>query len=720
MSALLIGVAIAVVGLAVVEAMAARAGGRRWRPARRRALLGSLAALLVAAYVTPGFGLRYGAGLVPRLLTAALALLLAAYLWQLLPRLRPLLGTSLPARPPAVFFVLPLVVYLSWMPWATAERPPDGDEPYYLLVTHSLVEDFDADLANNYRERDSLRFLDRALEPQPGDPIGPGGEQYSRHNVLLPALLAPAYAAAGKHGALAVMCALAALLCWWTLRLARHWYAERPGPVLIAWFVLAFTSPLLLYSHQAWVEVPAALLMTIALDAVWGLDGDRRSAARRWWLLLVPLAVLPLLKMRFLLIVLPLLALAAWRLGRRRRRLALGVLAGMVALALGILWFNNVTYGNPLKYHDISKLSFYWTEPARYPRGLAGLFFDGAFGLFATAPAWLLLVAGRPRPALVWQSMLLTGPYLMALIPRSEWYGAWSPPFRYGVFALSLMTLLLAAAFERRRGAGPRLLFGLLGSSTAALTALWVMRPGWTYNFAHGRSHLIDVLSTAQGADVSRFLPSALRPNLALWIWPPVALGLVWLLARWRRPARTFWLGAALPFAGLVTLAGAAHQLPTRVIEAEDPVVVRSGGTLFPEQWVTARTRYRGGWRLGSGQRLEIPVVAGGRGCDLEIDLRRVGSKPARTFLKAAAAGSPTMVRTKLEKSNRWTTVKLPAIDWPEGVDRLTVEVRMPRGAKPDAGVIIDRLRFAWSEAPPPPRRKRQRAASPAARESSR
>ena len=92
----------------------------------------------------------------------------------------------------------------------TGHRQPDGDEPFNLLITHSLAYDFDADLTNNYARGDWKHFMERPIEPQPGDPRGPHGEIYSRHNELLPLLLAPAYRLAGRIGALAMMAMLTA------------------------------------------------------------------------------------------------------------------------------------------------------------------------------------------------------------------------------------------------------------------------------------------------------------------------------------------------------------------------------------------------------------------------------------------------------------------------------------------------------------------------------
>ncbi len=554
MTELWVGVVLAVAGLWWVEYLLRRGGGRPWPEPRRRAITGALVALLALLVVAPRLDLRYGDALMPRLIAGALFLLLLVYLAQLLPRLRPLLGRSLPRTPAAIFFWLPLVVYLALMPWASSQRPPDGDEPFNLLVAHSLAYDFDAELTNNYAAQDSRAFMDRAIEPQPGDPLGPNGEMYSRHNVVIPAILAPAYRVGGKYGALAVMCAFAAALAWSTLRLAHHFFADRPGPTLIAYFILAFTSPLLLYSHQVWVEIPAALLLTLALDAVWAIDSTKASRLQAWLPVLIPVALLPLIKIRFVLVVGPLLLLLAWRLGRGGRRFVVVALSASAALALAILAFNYLRYDNLLKYHNLSHMGFYLNAPSRYPRGLMGLFFDTSFGLFATAPIWLLLLApgrGKLRPAL--QLGWIMAPYILLLVPRSEWYGGWSPPFRYGCVALSLFALVLVPTLDRRRSGGARLVLGALASTTALLGALWAARPGWTYNISDGRSHLEDFLTVAQGVDVARFFPSSVRPNLALWLWPGLLALTIAVLWRWprRRSAWLGWFGVAVPILGL-------------------------------------------------------------------------------------------------------------------------------------------------------------------------
>jgi hypothetical protein len=699
MRELWIGATIAVLGLSGVEILVRRGGGRRWAASRRQIVIGSLVALLGLLAAAPRLGLRYGETLVPRIVAGALFLLLLVYLGQLLPRLRPLLGDSLPRTPPAVFFWLPLVVYLAFTPWASRERQPDGDEPYYLLVTHSLAYDLDAELTNDYADEHSRAFMDRALEAQPSDPRGPNGEMYSRHNVLLPAVLAPAYRLGGRLGALAMMCVIAAVLPWMTLRLGRHFFADRPGPALIAYFILAFSSPLFIYSHQVWVEVPAALLLALALDGVWTLAADQDRHWRTWLPILLPVALLPLLKIRFLLVAGPVLLLLAWRLGRRRRRLVVLACAGCAALAGAILAFNYMRYGNILKYHDLSRLGFYWSELDRYPRGLAGLFFDSAFGLFATAPIWALLLApGRDKSKTLWLLAAVMGPYILLLVPRSEWYGAWSPPFRYGTVALALFALALIPSLERRRTAGARFVFGALVTATALLSALWVARPGWTYNIAHGRSHVVDFLTTGQGLDMARFFPSGVRPNLALWLWPLLASGAIALGWRWpRRRLDVTWLGAAAPVVGLVILIAVAHRLPTRIAQAEDPYIAHQGGAVWPDDWVVGRSRFRGSWRLRRRDTVTIPVVAGGAYCSLAIDYKRFGR--SRPYLRIRP-GRLSPVLVQLPETRDWKTIEIGDLPWPPEAETLEISLQLPPRVDPQAAILLDRVRFTWSDRP--------------------
>jgi hypothetical protein len=711
-----------------IHRTAVRRGARRLAAAGSARELAALALLVPAALARPALGL----GLADEVIAAGLLLVLAHRVVRQLVALRPLLGHRLGPRPAAVFFWLPLAVYLAILPWSSGHRQPDGDEPYNLLLTHSLAYDGDTDLRNNYAAGDWRFFMDHAIRPQPGDPVGLHGEIYSRHNALLPLVLAPAYRLAGKTGAQIVMALLAAALAWWTLRLARHYTASLPGETLVAWGWFALAPPLLLYTYQIWVEIPAALLLVVALDTILaggrelepepepaapaaGLTapgappavaprGRRRADLVALW---GAVLLLPLLKIRFILVAAPLVALTAWQATRRSRQWrqagALAVL--LAALSGAILLYNQRVFANPLKIHSWQEIDPQQHSPLDYLEGGLGLFYDAAFGLFGFAPIWLLLVPAavvlvRRRAVLPAHLTLLTAPYVMVVMPRGEWYGGWSPPFRYALLALPLLALCLPPLLAGRHRPGARALLAGLGALTLTLSLLWLVVPGWTFNFADGRTYLLDHLSARLGEDVARFFPSSIRPRTATWLWPPCTI--VLLLAVWRLPwpaaARrrsalgTAGIAAAALAAALVPYAAA--RVPTRVIEMEDPQVVKLGGHLYPDRWVIERTLYRGGWVLRVADQVRAPVVAGGSRVALTLTAELIRNQPA-PFAVDISAGNRLLAVWTPVRERAWQQLTLGPFDWPRG-EPLVLSAHGPSPPGALNGAILDRVDLAW------------------------
>jgi hypothetical protein len=639
---------------------------------------------------------RFGLLLVDHYLAAAGVLLLAHRVRRLLVVLRPCLGSHLPRRPPLVFFLLPLVAYFAVQPWVAEHRPPDGDEPYYLLIAHSLSYDFDIDLANNYAARDASRFMDRDLEPQPGDPRGQHGEIFSRHNMLLPLILALPYRIAGRWGAMVVMAFLSAALAWMVLRLG-HFYAPRkPSGGLLAYALFAFSPPMLLYSHQVWVEVPAALLLTLALDRSLALrHGPWRKVDV--FALALPVALLPLLKLRFGLVALSLLGLSGWR-NRPGRRALVGFFSGLVALAVVILALNQLRFGHPLKINRWSELALGMHAPGEFLRGAVGTFYDSAFGLFAFAPVWLLLLPAlvvtlrKRTPSLV-DAVVVALPYSLVFWPRIEWFGGWSPPFRYPFVYLPLLALLLMPLLDRR-SRGLRVWGGALVVLTLVLTLFWIVLPAWTYNLADGRSDLLDHMSQRFGVDVARFFPSTVRLRTATWLWPVASLGLVPLVLAGRR--RRPWFGATGALCGgtvVLVLATAlpllSTALPTRVVEAEDThhVVLRT--LLYPSAWEVERARYHSGRLVKGGGQVVASVVAGGERVRMRVFVRAVGE--VGTF--EVLAGERFLTGSEVAVG-AWQEIDLGVLPWTAGSPLVFRNPADP--SAPQGGILVDRIEFEW------------------------
>lgn len=704
-----------VAGFVLLERGAARRGARRIPPA---AALTEGIALALLALVSIGRAHLGISGAEP-VLAAAFALVLAHRLARQTLALRPLLGTDdpkgesqsgLPEVPPWPFYVLPLLAYLAILPWTSQQRPPDGDEPYYLLITHSLAYDFDADLTDDYAAEEWRHFMPRPIAPQPGDPVGTHGELYSRHNEMLPLLLAPSYRLAGLPGALATMAAMAAALAWMTLRLARRYPRIGPSGALLAYALTAFSPPLLLYSAQVWVEVPAALLAAIAIDRIRAPFSGTWDW-RRWLSIGLPILVLPLLKIRFILLAGPLFALTWWYGGRPKKPLLVLALL-LVLVAGGIVLHNQLLYGNPLKIHtwqEVEPTSYGFIE---YAKGFLGIFWDAGFGLLGAAPVWLLALLALGalilrRHPLPLDLAVFALPYLAVVAPRSEWYGGWSPPFRYALVILPFLALAVAPYVAERRRLGVRALLGGLGLLTLALTLLWIAVPGWTYNFADGRTYLLDHLASRLGLDLARWFPSSIRPRLATWIFPAAMLlgGSLLLFVRGtrRRPRAVSsglagLLGIAAGLGLLAALPSAAFRVPTRVVEFEDVQVVKKGGHLEPERWVVDRTRFRGTWVLREGERMEAPVAPGGKRLRLAIHGYFVRHHPGDLVVQVQAGELP-LATLRFQSERIWEARAVGPVDWPAGAP-LSISLPPPSSPIPPGGMangmLFDRAELVW------------------------
>jgi hypothetical protein len=437
----------------------------------------------------------------------------------------------------------------------------------------------------------------------------------------------------------------------------------------------------------------------------------------------LPLALLPLLKIRFGLVALPVLFLAfrgSWRAGRSKRPLLL-VAGALAATLAAVLVWNQLRFGNPLKIHRWDELALPALSARQGVEGLFGLFWDAAFGLFAFAPLWLLVVpalllAIRRKVVAAGHLALVAIPYLLLLAPREEWYGGWSPPLRYGVVLLPLLAVVLVPLLAERHRPGARLVLAALGAATVALALVWLAVPGLTYHLADGRTRLLDALSAGLGADAARLFPSYVRTRLASWLWPPLAAALVtglWWLGRpsaerrdgsgpawdWGR-GRAAAVGVALFVLAVAALPALATRLPTRVVEAEDPWVVHHGGHVHPETWVISRGRFRGGWVIRPGESIEVPLVrpmGGDRPSDrlrLRVALW-VGRNNPDPFRLEVLSGDEKLAGWVAGGGRIWGLVDLGTFDLPEG-ETLVIRAAGPPRAGEQNGALIDRLELDW------------------------
>jgi hypothetical protein len=473
--------------------------------------------------------------------------------------------------------------------WQVSPSVPGGDEPHYLIITQSLLKDGDLRIENNHRNGDYRAFYAGELPKPDYRRRGRNGEIYSIHAPGLPALVAPAFAVAGYRGVVFFLILLASVgsaLAWhlaWTV-------SGRTDAAWFGWAATTLSVTSIFHSFTVYPDGPGAI---IALTGVWALlraERESKDGAERltpWWLHGAALAVLPWIHTRFALIAGSLGALVLLRLATTRNAAgkAVAFLAIPAVSALCWLGFFIAVYGTP----DPS--APYANEEgsvAFIPGGLAGLFFDQRFGVFAYAPVLLAALAGllvmiraRPQRRLGLELLFVLTPYLLAVTHFAMWWGGTSAPGRFFMPMLPLMAIPVAIGWSAMATRATRVtMAGALAATVFASSALVFVGGGrLAYNVRQSYALWLEWLNGA--TDLARGMPAwwrgsemLLYRDIAIWL---AVFGAAWgaLRAVQRLPALrnrgAFAAAAAVSYAvaGMValsivwSLAGADTLHPT-------------------------------------------------------------------------------------------------------------------------------------------------------------
>ena len=362
---------------------------------------------------------------------------------------------------------LVLALHLLLLPWVERVWRTTGDEPHYLLTTHSLIRDGDFDLRNNYSQQDYLNFY-YSPEIVPQIRLWTDGSQILDHYLGLSVLVAPAYALGGRLGVLLFQAVLSGGLAWLTYRLVSHLVSDRIAAFSATLFVM-LSPPLFQYTYLIYPELVAALAITGALVLIVGRVRHNAWSPLAFILLLVIFALLPWLNRRFVALAFCLALPACW-VGWRGWR-ATGWLPLLVTgLSTGLVFWFNRQFVIPVQ-GDINVIgaggSTYLLRLLRSP----GWLVDQQRGLFIFGPIYITALLGLP---LIFRQRAKTGwligiaglPFAaslgMTILAEGYWI-AWELGPRFLVAALPGLAPLMALAWQTYgRNMGGRLAILLL------------------------------------------------------------------------------------------------------------------------------------------------------------------------------------------------------------------------------------------------------------------
>ncbi len=491
----------------------------------------------------------------------------------------PRIASWRPSREPFLFAAA-LAAYSLLGSFLPGPAGPQGDEPHYLVMAHSLWSDGDLDLGDDHANAEYAAFYADTLSPHLS-PNARGGK-YSKHMPGLAVALLPGYALAGANGARLVLAALAALSGVLVHRLARQSLGS-PGSALGIWAAYSFTPPVAFYAVSVYPETAALVPVVVLL-----LTARRAATARTVTAAVISAAVLPWLHTKFLPLAAMGLGLTLLRPGRRWVRLA-GAGAFAVSVLL-LLAFLRARYGSASLTAAFGPAAL---SLGQAPFGALGLFLDRQFGLFVGSPVWLLALPGaalllRHRTGDGVRALLMAASVMGVAAPYAEWWGGTCPPGRYLLPALPALALALAAGM-RSHPTGAAALCGV----SVAIVALGARAPRLTHARPDGDSALFRYLSPA--VDLAPLLPSFVSlEGKETWQAPVLGASL---------------LGAsALGFAGGAPglAAGALGYVAVAVSLRNDPAVdAGRAGALVLAEWEPDHWR---GFGALDPRRLRLPL----------------------------------------------------------------------------------------------------------------
>jgi len=489
-----------------------------------------------------------------------------------------------------------------------------GDEPHYLLMTHSLLKDGDLELSANYERRDFEAYTPPQAPIRPHQVPGrKPGHQYSFHSPGVSVLLLPFYAlglALGK-GALvflvrfgmAVFGALLGIQIYLYAR--REWGRERLA--LGLWALAGFTAPLFFYSLHVYPELIVALLSLTAFRLIRFSPRFPTGRIVLLGILISSLVWFHALKYFFLQGPLFLVALwAVWKKGEAKGRLGriLALAAPSAAVLALYFLFQYALYGslNPTSVswqgamdgrQSLGFLKDLLTGiPFRFRwETLAGYFLDQRDGLLLYAPLYFSAFLGlveifRRRAGHAGLLLFVAGPYVLvsAFLTQRTGYAPQARPLVAVTWVLVIFLGFFLAEGKKRIF---RLLF--YGDTALSFLFVWVLlkHPFALYQetTAGATERAGDLFVTLSNLHLylPNLLPSFLKveesrwlPNL-VWLVGLAFFVLAYLAVRKHDFRLPFGAHAALAGALLAGFAAIYVLSPRAVLMSPRPAALESG-----------------------------------------------------------------------------------------------------------------------------------------------
>ncbi len=408
-----------------------------------------------------------------------------------------------------VFFVIFYVHFLSYQ-LGFSMLIPSGDEPHYLMTTHSLLTDGDIELTNNFAQKNYQLFGVSDLSPQRYTIIP--GKIYPGNPWGFSLILVPAYFLGGYRGIILFLILVMALTGLTMFLLSRKLGAG-PVPSGVAAVLLACFPPLFFYGSLVYPETVMALLLSWAAYILVGSKDLTWKKVIQISLVLVPMAVVHQRGISYI-IAISLVVLVVFRKGWFKSAVMAAIaLTGWITMVVITRQMTGIT-----EPYIFMRSEF--TEGINWVRNFSGLLYDRESGILSLIPLIIVILPGLTLQD-TWQmkrlrwviGFAILGPGLAALNP--QWWGGWSPPGRYFVGLIPLFSAPAAVFLGSIRKSKIKLIYLVLMIPSILISVRGVMDPIKLYHDGNGIQTII--WNTPVLKQIYFLLPSVRAGDIHAW-----------------------------------------------------------------------------------------------------------------------------------------------------------------------------------------------------------
>ena len=615
-----------------------------------------------------------------------------------------------------------LFLFVAWFfgstaVWSSSARFAAGDEPHYLLMSHSLINDGNLNLFDEYFNKEYTPFYPQQLEPKPSDLVTPSRIQSRGLGSIFSIIIAPAYLLGGFYGVIALMVIISTALIFNCFKLYVTATGNAQASLISAFFVMS-TLPILTYSSCIYPDIFAALIIIFATRLFQIPPATRQGR-------LVPLKILFLsifllfLKFRYVSIVVIFIFFACRRQNRRRNR-SLTYFSGilvLIALYFVADWY--VFNGDLFAYRfgGVNKLRNFMPN-LRSISVLFGILIDQESGLLFFSPIYFLSLAGiaswpKPKDTAYRIAILATPVIIISLMGHFAWHSLPTPPLRYLLPALPLLGLFGTQAIKTWKSTNRylRIIACSMAIYSIGVSVLILIQPNWLINLADGSAAMFEALSIQLNTHVFLMLPSLIRINSAVLTWVFILIALLCIIFFVKRKFEIQDRSISLPLESLLTrsiaamlfclfgLLYSADVSCPRTVNAEDRFLSKpNGGHYYPEKqdpFYHRETDY--GWTLKPGTSISPQFKLPAGKSNLLIRARTLNSPYVCTLTIQDSFNS---VNTSLSISNaEWTDYLIPLRQAESGKSTIkcSLQGRSPDNVAIDKIVLFPSSNWRWS-----------------------